>query len=456
MVQSALTDAGFKTTTVRDATLLEFATSIQSFVAEFQPGDFGVLYFTGYAIQSEDHDFLLPVDFQPDASGNLIARAYETTNFAEQLQMKKAALKLILLEGARPIDKQIPEASIPGLLVPDVTDVSETVIGLPDAANQVIKTPRDQAGLFTRALSDEIRKPGSCMFQFTAEVKKAVATASGNQQNPAWAINLTGNFCFKAAEDQGFRREAHQNRKDREFYTWIPPGKFLMGCVPGDSKCDKNEKPRHEVTLTKGFWMGQNEVRVVSYQHYLAAQKTRKMPDGPFWDSKWRQEDRPISNMHWEDAASYCEWAGARLPTEAEWEYAARGGLKDQIYPLNSENSRDKANFSGKKGNDIFDYTAPVRSFDPLLPYELYDMAGNVWEFVKDFYADDYYGHSPALDPQGPDSGKQHVIRGGSFDSNPQEHLRISLRKPGSGANNVGFRCVLDDTAETHQLLQIP
>jgi formylglycine-generating enzyme required for sulfatase activity len=199
-------------------------------------------------------------------------------------------------------------------------------------------------------------------------------------------------------------------------------------------------------------------VKVVSYKRYVAADpKDRRMPPGPLWDSKWKVDDHPIANVRWEDAAGYCLWAGGRLPTEAEWESAARAGTRNQIYPLNSENSRDKANFYGKHGNDIFDYTASVRSFDPLLPYQLYDMAGNVWEFVNDAYDPDYYQSSPPTDPKGPTAGKQHVVRGGSYDSDPTDHLRISFRKGASKPwDNIGFRCVLEDAAQTNKLLQIP
>jgi formylglycine-generating enzyme required for sulfatase activity len=246
----------------------------------------------------------------------------------------------------------------------------------------------------------------------------------------------------------------HPNRRDREEYILIPSGDFQMGCVPADERCKRDETPRHPVKITKAFWMGRNEVEVNSWRRYIESNGLKKMPPWPLWPNS-HEGDLPIVNVSWENARDYCAWAGGRLPTEAEWEYAARAGVDDEVYPLNDENGRDKANFFGKHGNDTWEYTAPVRRFDANR-FGLYDMAGNVWEWVSDFYAPDYYAHSPEADPRGPAEGKQHVRRGGSFDSDPSQHLRISLREEFEKAvNNVGFRCVLDDTSETHKLLDL-
>ena len=157
------------------------------------------------------------------------------------------------------------------------------------------------------------------------------------------------------------------NPKDGMEYAWIPPGSFRMGCVPRDEACADDEAPRHEVTLSQGFWLGQTEVTVRAYKRF-----TNAMPKPPKFDPGWRHNDRPMVDVTWHEAARYCDWTGGRLPTEAEWEYAARGGEDGLKYPWGRNASREDANYGmerccgeKKEGRDEWRYTSPVASFPP-------------------------------------------------------------------------------------------
>ncbi|MCG3157872.1 MAG: Hercynine oxygenase [bacterium] len=225
----------------------------------------------------------------------------------------------------------------------------------------------------------------------------------------------------------------------------IPAGSFLMGSEDGDS----DEKPVHEVYVD-AFYLDQYEVTVAQYQSYLRA---TGRPNPGNWDEQLQNLNHPVVYVSWEDdATNYAQWAGKRLPTEAEWEYAARGGNTGMAgnpkyqYPWGNVASQDHANYSGVAGKDKWERTSPVGSFPPN-GFGLYDMAGNVWEWCSDWHAEDYYSKSPKQNPKGPvTTGGYRVLRGGSWDSNPQ-NVRCANRNrynPPVRNYSTGFRCAQD------------
>lgn len=306
--------------------------------------------------------------------------------------------------------------------------------------------------------------------------------------------------------------------------SWIPGGAYRMGGVDAEAKPD--EYPTHFVTV-RGFWMDTTEVTNGQFAAFVQATgyitTAEKKPDwnelkeqlppgaakpddsvlvagsmvftppdhavplddySQWWSwskgADWKhpqgpgsdirgKEQYPVVQVSWDDAQAYCRWAGKRLPTEAEWEFAARGGLKDKVYSWGDEPvgvGQPKGNFwdghfpDRNTEADHFARLAPVASF-PANGYGLYDMAGNVWEWCADYYSSIYYrqadlpggisnptGPTRPYDPEAP-FAMERVIRGGSFLCNDAycSGYRVSCRMKStedSGLEHLGFRCVRD------------
>ncbi len=221
-------------------------------------------------------------------------------------------------------------------------------------------------------------------------------------------------------------------------YVKIPDGEFQMGCVAGDDDCGPDEQPPpHKTKITKSFWLSRTEVTVEAYRRFVDDQNLT-MPSPPGFNPEWGHPDHPIVRVSWDDAQQYCDWAGGRLPTEAEWEYAARGGKQGKKYPWGDEISKEHANY-GSKG------TTPVAQYAQN-DWGLYDVSGNGWEWTKDWYDKDYYKTSPEADPPGPtQQTSSRVVRGGSWINGDPRYLHCSGRLrygPVGRDYGVGFRCV--------------
>lgn len=236
--------------------------------------------------------------------------------------------------------------------------------------------------------------------------------------------------------------------------VYMPAGEFLMG-TRDDQVGEDDERPQHTVNLDS-YWIDETEVTAAQYQRCVTA-GVCSAPDTSFYctfgaDGK---SNHPVNCVDWNEATIYCDWVGRRLPTEAEWEKAARS-MDGRIYPwgdvwdvqtvprLNFSDKNDPTGPSTDDVDDGFATTAPVGSFPAgASPYGPLDMAGNVWEWMADWYDGGYYAQSSRDNPIGPGSSSARVLRGGSW-SNSAFGVRAANRywdAPGGRSGNVGFRC---------------
>lgn len=275
-----------------------------------------------------------------------------------------------------------------------------------------------------------------------AELMEDLQTAPrGNEPTPASAPAVTPQLRAVAQASLPVdKRSALRSSPEKmiappEGMALIPAGWFLMG---GDK--EEREKPIHKVYVD-AFFMDKYQVTVAQYQRFLKATQANNPPERK---EQIKFPKRSVVNVSWNDAQAYAQWAGKRLHTEAEWEYAGRGGYTGlpgeprYEYPWGDEIDASKANYDSNGLKDVGSY--PANGFD------LFDMAGNVWDWCADWFDENYYKNSPERNPCGPAQAEYCVLRGGSWNSSPQD-LRCAYRlylDPTVQDGVAGFRCAQD------------
>jgi len=243
------------------------------------------------------------------------------------------------------------------------------------------------------------------------------------------------------------------NSIDGATMVWVPGGEFTMGLSNEEvtaiihvnpswredwfSDCT----PKHAIML-EGFWIYENPVTVAQYLSFCAATGHR-IPQKPRWG--WL-DTHPIVRVSWADAWAYCQWAGTRLLTEAEWEKAARG-TDSRLFPWGNEWSNSEYLHCSKQRGGDAGKTAPVGSYSSgASPYGVLDMEGNVGEWCADFYDINYYRISPSANPTGPTAGKSRVRRSGGWYDADRAYFILPRRfglGPHAGYHDIGFRCAI-------------
>jgi formylglycine-generating enzyme len=485
-VANLLPQLGFQPADITLATntkLKDLQRAARGFMEKLRSDDVAFVYYSGHGIEIRGENYLVPVDFPANAT-ELEARdeAYSAQQLLRSLEDTNARVRLIILDACRDNPLRPTRSGAGGLAR---MDGQGTLIVFATGAGQ---TADDNVaasnGLFTSYLLKALPTPGVPIDQLIKQVARDVhrvrdiqtpavygllyedftfvpgkATSNSNTTcGDAWAMvkdstdssaltSFTRDFGECASEVRLARlrlttlapppldsTRPKANPKDNLTYVWIPPGRFKMGC-DGDGRdygeynngnpCRKEWGPAHDVRITKGFWLGQTEVTQLAYKRV-----TGQDPN------EHKGNDLPVESTSWDEAAGYCRAIGGRLPTEAEWEYAARGGNAADRYGDLDDIAWHFMNSDGNKPHPVGLKAANV--------YGLYDMLGSLWEWTADWYADQYYRNSPPADPKGPASGTEHTTRGGS-QFNPENTVRATYRakeEVGKRSPDIGFRCV--------------
>jgi len=265
------------------------------------------------------------------------------------------------------------------------------------------------------------------------------------QRKPVkWSLLfLIGLVVFIRNSPEPIRKEINSSEQEVKISVLKIPailikgGPFEMGSNDESSSADT--KPAHTVTLTD-FYIGITEVTIGEYKDYCR-QTGKAMPE----QETGTDDSYPIAFVNWYEANEFCEWVGGYLPTEAQWEYAARGGGMNINYPNGNKLDHSMANYSGTGKADKWKRVAPVAKFPPN-HLGIYDMAGNLYEWCQDYYRSDYYQYSGAINPVGPVSSMFKVVRGGSWYHDAEE-LRTTSRyryMPVARLSFLGFRVTWD------------
>jgi len=263
-------------------------------------------------------------------------------------------------------------------------------------------------------------------------------------------LEVSGSDAVFAAAVERLRRatgEAMIWDGDGKGMIWVAGRDFLMGAGPGDGSANENERPVHRVTVD-GFWIDRTEVTNDEYRSCVRAGACSPPHRSDFFEDP-KMGSHPVVSVDWYQARDYAKWAGKRLPTEAEWELAARDGAKAP-YPWGTSWVPGSGNAIGTYREDGWSGTAPVASFEPS-GWGIYDLIGNASEWVEDVFNETYFG--APLDgaawwqETGLGTERRHVVRGGGYDDPPQRQraTRRAARRPDDFNRSVGFRCVTDE-----------
>ena len=420
----------------------------------------GLFFYSGHGARVGGNNYLIPTDNDRIVTPeDLEYYAIDANKVLTTMRKAKNHVNIIILDACRDnpylgagksMERGLARMVSPkGSIIAFATSEGKTASDISDNGRN---------GLFTSHLIKALKTANQThqrIDDLFMAVSDAVTTESRGKQEPWQQDSLKRPFCFggcvKVAStvpvqvpvvivsppSKFFRDTLGDGSKGPEMVR-IPAGSFKMG-----SNKYSSEKPIHQVSVS-AFSIGKYEVTFAEYDKFANATGKSKPSD-----QGWGRGNRPVINVSWKDAVAYAKWLSKqtghsyRLPTEAEWEYAARAGTTTKYWWGNDIGS-NKANCSNSSCGDSFKYTAPVGSF-AANPFGIYDTVGNVWEWCSDIYSSDYYSNSPRSNPTGPgggETGQDRVQRGGAWYYSAQS-ARTAVRdyySPDDRYYDLGFR----------------
>jgi len=324
------------------------------------------------------------------------------------------------------------------------------------AADKAARAQAELDAVVKTAREKERRYNAEKIARETAQKKQATQKQPANKPFPAW-LGVLG-IIFLVIVGVIVAANQHPSTpipaatmispKDGMTLMYVPAGNFLMGSANSDPYAQANEMPQHTVYLD-AFWIDQTDVTNAMYAKCVSASacpqptKLRSYTHSSYYGNS-QFDNYPVIYVTWDDATAYCKWAVRRLPTEAEWEKAARG-TDGRIYPWGNEPPNSNLlNYN----NNVGDTTKVGKYPNGTSPYGVLDMEGEVWQWVADWYDSDYYANSPSSNPLGPSSGQYRVQRGGSWyiGENLDDYVVRSayrFRDDSTSSSIIGFRCAM-------------
>ncbi len=448
-----LTDLGFQVDLVLDANWKQMGEAINRFMIRLQSGSVGLFFYAGHGIQIDGENYLIPVDFVPTDEVDAKFTTYPASRVVERMEGKNTRVNIIILDACRNNPFRSFRSSSRGLAI--MSSGKGTFIAFATSPGAVADdNPAGANGLFTGYLLEVLRRPGLTLNEIFDEVREQVNSASKGKQVPWTGSNVIGKVILNTSsstitsesihtpsskapasftEPSGLPTipRARTNPTDSAEMVFIPAGKFVMG-----SNDIALARSAQQVELD-GYWIYRYEVTNEQFAKFVEA-------TGYKAEGAWRlhftpgKEKHPVVGVSWNDAVAYAKWVGGRLPTEAEWEKAARG-TDSRSWAWGDKTDKRAANLALR-----LDDKSAVGSFpQDVSSYGCFDMTGNVREWTASLFAPYSEGE---FNRQGMGNGER-VVRGGSW-RNDLNAARVANRdrgKPHIGDETRGFRCAVSN-----------